>query len=862
MTGCPSQEVLAAVAQGVVLESADEFAEHLEKCRDCRNRLDEFVRGSSVELLEHSTVLLRNDPNGGNEITAGDSEPVRVDSATEIEAARFPIQLGEYELLEVLGEGGMGVVYRARQAALGRVVAVKVCRPARSGTASRVARFRLEAESAARLDHPGIVPIIDVGEIGPYVYYAMGYMPGGTLAEQVSDGPLDCIAAATHVKAIAEAIYYAHERGVIHRDLKSTNILLDADGLPKVADFGLAKRIESASLLTAAGEILGTPSFMPPEQAAGQTGDVTIASDVYSLGAILYHLATGRPPFSGEDAVAVLFKVIHHEPVNPRQLNPRIPRDLDTIILRSLAKSPDGRYATAGEVAAELGRFLSGEPINARPLSRLGRLQRWCRRNPALAGMTAVVAVSLISASIVSVYFGIQARRQSAALSESNESLSIAERDARISEAGAHEQAEIAKTRTNAAMAVLETILYELQDTLTYDPEAQEDRRRLLEAALEDLEGVSDAHIEPDRLTRFRANALLGLADVAMQAGDAEGKSGSAGSRELYREAVELFRGLYAQAPDVLSNRQGLALALTEYGDTQADAGDWQTARRLFFEALPLRQQDAEARPDDLDAQRELARLEVFCAEGLSDTGERDKGRAMFEQSCERYQQLLQTAPADRRIRKGHTRACRELGDWHLASGNIDEAEARYLEFGRLTEALVKEFPLDPDLLMDQSTACERFGIVCTRRGDKVKARHQYAESLRIAQKLEATAPGNSFIQWEVSFSYQQLAGACLAVGEIAAARESAQRCVEIRQPLAAADPDNVHRHVKLFHAVKLLGQACRRGGDPSAAAECYRESLKIANGFMERTGTRRFAADADWFQQQINQLALADATK
>lgn len=501
MVECPSAELLDAIARGDD-DSAVEWAEHLRQCDDCRNRLDDLRRTPDEvdppqqPSWDNPTVLFDTTPSGHG--GAGVATPIHELSEPlgEFGTQHFPIALGDYELLEVIGEGGMGVVYRARQKELDRIVAVKMCRPLRSGKASPLTRFRIEAESAARLDHPGIVPIIDVGEVGPYVFFVMGYVSGGTLAERVVDGPLDCTEAATHVQAVAEAIAYAHERGVIHRDMKSANILLDAEGRPKVADFGLAKRLESDAFVTTTGEILGTPSFMPPEQAGGQLKDITTVSDIYGLGAILYHLVTGRPPFTGDDPVSVLFQVIHNEPVEPRQLNPLVPRDLETIILKCLAKSPDQRYDTAGEVADELGRFLAGEPISARPLGRLGRLHRWCRRNPVLAGMTALVACTLVVATAVSLHFGIQSEQTAKRLAESNDSLLIAERNARTAAETAGELAEIAQARADAAMNVLETMLYELQSMLSYDPAAQENRRRLLKIALN--HSASKKHLDDD----------------------------------------------------------------------------------------------------------------------------------------------------------------------------------------------------------------------------------------------------------------------------------------------------------------------------------------------------------------------------
>ncbi len=308
---------------------------------------------------------------------------------------------GDYELVHEIARGGMGVVYKARQVTLNRIVAVKMILGGQIAGPEDVQRFHTEAEAAAQLDHPGIVPIYEVGEQDGQHYFSMGFVEGQSLAKLVAEGPLEPHAAAQMVKTVAEAVQYAHDKGVIHRDLKPGNILLDKDGNPRVTDFGLAKLTESGSDLTGTGQILGTPSYMPPEQAAAQVSAVGRLSDVYSLGAILYCLLTGRPPFQAASPLETLLQVQKQEPVPPRQLNPNLPLDLDTIVLKCLDKSPSRRYASARALGEELNRYLEGRPILARRVSRAERFWRWCKREPVVAGLSAAVLVaSLIGVSV------------------------------------------------------------------------------------------------------------------------------------------------------------------------------------------------------------------------------------------------------------------------------------------------------------------------------------------------------------------------------------------------------------------------------------------------------------------------------
>jgi tetratricopeptide (TPR) repeat protein/predicted Ser/Thr protein kinase len=313
---------------------------------------------------------------------------------------------GDCELLEEIARGGMGIVYRARQKSLDRIVAVKMILSGQFAGKDEVLRFRAEAESAARLQHPNIVRIHETGEHDGQPYFSMDYVEGGNLAALVREKPLPAKRAAAYVKTIAEAIHYAHEHGILHRDLKPSNVLIDHADQPHVTDFGLAKRVTKESFLTVTGQVMGSPSFMPPEQAGAKT-KAGRYSDVYGLGAILFYLVTGRPPFVAESVAETLQHVLNTEPVSPRLLNPSVPQDIATICLKCLEKEPAKRFQTAQQLADELGRFLNDEPIHARPTTRPDRVWRWCRRKPALAGAMVVALFALIA----SVALGTQARR-------------------------------------------------------------------------------------------------------------------------------------------------------------------------------------------------------------------------------------------------------------------------------------------------------------------------------------------------------------------------------------------------------------------------------------------------------------------
>lgn len=309
---------------------------------------------------------------------------------------------GDYELLEEIARGGMGVVYKARQLSLDRIVAVKMMQPGIVATDEEVQRFRAEATAAASLRHPNIVAIHEIGEQEGLHYFSMDYIEGGSLAEMAAGKPLEEKAAAAHVRTLAATIQYAHDKGIIHRDLKPSNVLYDRDGQLHITDFGLARAIDRRSSLTATGALLGTPSYMSPEQAEG--GSLGPTTDVYALGVVLYELLAGRPPFQGSTALETIQQVLHAEPVSPRQLRPETSRDLETICLTALRRDPLRRYQTAQAMADDLGRFLRGEPIVARRIGIPARAWRWCRRHPwqttATAALVVVAALTIASTTV------------------------------------------------------------------------------------------------------------------------------------------------------------------------------------------------------------------------------------------------------------------------------------------------------------------------------------------------------------------------------------------------------------------------------------------------------------------------------
>jgi serine/threonine-protein kinase len=321
-------------------------------------------------------------------ISSGEMKPEFPSSIT-----RLPCDFGSYELIEEIGRGGMGVVYKARQKSLDRLVAVKMILASHLASEEHVRRFQVEARAAARLRHSNIVHIHEVGQVHGQHFFAMEFIDGVSLAQRLAQGPIEQPTAARLVCQVARAVAHLHREGVVHRDLKPSNILIDSEGQPYVTDFGLAKFFSGSGDPTATGVIAGTPSYMAPEQAAGHGSQVGPASDVYSLGAILYELLTGRPVFREETPLDTLMQVLTGEPIPPRKVNAKIPRPLELIVLKALARAPEDRYSSADALADDLERFLRGEAIRARPPHLVQRIWTWSRREPALATRLAALGV-------------------------------------------------------------------------------------------------------------------------------------------------------------------------------------------------------------------------------------------------------------------------------------------------------------------------------------------------------------------------------------------------------------------------------------------------------------------------------------
>jgi tetratricopeptide (TPR) repeat protein len=631
------------------------------------------------------------------------------------------VQVPGYEILGELGRGGMGVVYRARQIAAGRVVALKMILAGGHAGPADLLRFKTEAEAVARLQHPHIVGVYEVGEHQGRPFFSLEFCAGGTLEKKLAGTPLPPPQAARLVETLAGAVQAAHDKQVIHRDLKPANVLLTEDGTLKVTDFGLAKKLDEAGQ-TQSGSILGTPSYMAPEQAGGHRREVGSWTDVYALGAILYECLTGRPPFKAATPLDTLLQVLSQEPVAPRRLQPKTPRDLETICLKCLQKDPKKRYSSARDLADDLHRFTAGEPIRARPVGPWGRAVKWVRRRPAVAGLLAVCVAALLALAVGGWEYNVRLRRQAHLLEEAIGT--------------ARQEHDRAQANLNKALEAVDRLLRPLDDSrLIRLPQFQEPRRRMLEDALEFYQGFLNQEGDDPAVRRDSARAygrsvmlrvLLGQTAEAEQAG---------------REALRLQERLVADFPDRPEYRHDLANTHSALGHVYTLTGRFDKADQVYREALTLSEKLVRDYPGEL-AYRETL-VNAHRSLGMfSMHGDPHMSEGHLRKAIEHAAVLMQAQPgmAERECLLAAAHA--HLGQLLFNTNRLDEAaaeldSARHLlePAGRSSPSAAREYPSVRGL-----TLLYRGGV-SLRQGKAAEAELLLGEGVALLEELVRDVP-------------------------------------------------------------------------------------------------------------------------
>lgn len=547
----------------------------------------------------------------------------------------FYREFGDYELLGEVARGGMGVVFKARQKSLNRIVALKMILAGHLASPEQVRRFHTEAEEAGRLDHPNIVPVYEVGERGGQHFFSMKLIEGGPLTAVVDRLKADPIAAARLMAVIARAVHHAHQRGILHRDLKPGNILIDADGQPHVTDFGLAKHLGAdAGTVTQSGAVMGTPSYMSPEQAGGKK-DLSTAADVYSLGAVLYELLTGRPPFQAKSVLDVLMKVVDCEAPPPHAVNPTVPRDLETICLKCLEKDPHQRYDSAEALARDLDRYLAGEPIRARPVSVAERAAKWARRRPAAAALMAVSLLAGFGFLATGWYHNIQLR---AALGDAEERRQEAEKQ----RAEAERQQRLVEASRDKHRDTLQKMVTNLDGRLENYRGLESVRHEFLAEFLEMCQSLPDEHKADPDLRRQTAEVHRRLGDIFKNDREEPRRS-----LEQYEAAIALLEGLAAEIPENVGYRNELGFLHARRASALHNLKEYPAARTAYDKAIDVLDRLAADAPGDPLPSRRASVYRFEQATVFDDAGRDADAQTACADALARQEKLTAAYPKD-----------------------------------------------------------------------------------------------------------------------------------------------------------------------------------------------------------------------
>jgi serine/threonine-protein kinase len=805
---------------------------------------------------------------------------------------RAPRTIASYTIEGILGRGGMGIVYRARQNKLGRSVALKMVLGGAHATEQALDRFIIEAKAVAHLQHPNIVQIFEVGEYDNLPFFSLEFVNGSSLDRYLNSKALSPEEAAKLMITLCEAMQYAHNNGILHRDLKPANVLLTKEGVPKITDFGLAKNLEEQadeSKSTSDGTIMGTPSYMSPEQARGAVHELGPATDQYSLGAMLYEFLTGRPPFLAPKPYETIMQVLRDEPVSPRQMQPNVPIDLETICLKALQKEPEKRYPSCSALAADLGRFLRNEPIQARPVGKWEQAWRWYKRNPAIGNLSAAIAVALLAIAGISTWsaFSLQKKNQDLASSESRErkAAELARQNEQLAKTKAQDairnslialrneqiaadNAALAKRRADRVVTTVQEFFEQVRMIDTLENPGVEERRNLIlqkllpvvqeevlreepqdekaqltmaalrKAVADDMASQNmkeDAERNYMELERFlRQRAELKKSDVARSnhaniiRSIAELKRDHA--RDM-KQSLEYHQQQLAIAEDILGNSRADSAGLGQNTDLQKYqmlARANHEARRYVDKALEWFAKAIEAFPNDpkLATRPETERLMV--------------GRALKE-----GQSTSQLAASNIRVHQG---------DFSAAEGSLRESAEKAKEAS-------DKYQFNGLLLRDYIGKLGLLGeyLAITNDSDEGLQKLELAASL--SDRLLSFAPKNSDFLRVAGLAYFRLAQwqAKKGSGDIAAAQK---RCLELRRNRFAADPRNVRAKVELMLIESLAGdaEAGKKIADEFAAYSVIDNELllELARSYSQ-LADRQTDAEA---KTSLQKLALASIEK
>jgi serine/threonine-protein kinase len=719
-----------------------------------------------------------------------------------------------YEIVGELGRGGMGVVYKARQVGLNRWVALKMVLAAAHATQHQLNRFLTEAKAVADLQHPNIVQIYENGTHDGLPYFSLEFVGGGSLDAKVHRKAQPPREAAHMVETLAQAMQYAHEKGVIHRDLKPANILLTVDGIPKITDFGLAKRLSEDSGQTKAGTLMGTPNYMAPEQARGEVQNVGPLADIYTLGAILFELLTGRPPFQGSTVLDTVKQVTNDEPLPPSRLQPQVPRDLETICLKCLQKDMNKRYGSARLLADDLRRFLSDEPILARPISNWERLTRWCRRNPRVAALVGTVGLLLIVVAAGSTAF---AYRISQEMAETDRQKKIAEENA-ARELKAREEAdrsaeeakkaqEIASQQAMFAVDTLYKVATTVNAKLLTVPDTGAIRKELLDMVERGFDKISKDAANSGKADRTMGLTLQGMGRFYEERGQTKDQI------KVIERSLEIFNRLIKEYPEEDWNKFNAAISYDDLGEIGREIEpDPAKLFDIYNKSLEIRQQLAtDIHNPEVTLFKRLRALAVSYVKPAAlalEVGDPARALNYAQKALIASEDALKADPkqtVDRFELFSSSYFFVAKAEWHL--GMEAEARKHLNECIKLRQQWMDSQKIKFNPQRELARAYEALGDLEIEGHHVQAALDAYKKSLEFFQGLVKQDKDNPELQWYVANVKYRLGVVFKTIGDTEAAKEQFEACLKTREVLLKSDDKNVQRKIELMLVQARLGR-------------------------------------------------------
>lgn len=727
------------------------------------------------------------------------------------------VEIAGYEILGELGRGGMGVVYKARQTSINRIVALKMVRSGDHASEHELARFRSEAEAVAGLSHPHVVQLFEYGTQEGSPYFTLEFMEGGSLGKQIKDRPLEFREAAAMVERLAQGVAAAHARNIIHRDLKPDNVLLTADGSPKIADFGLAKQVVvEGEGMTQSGAVVGTPSYMSPEQARGEK-TIGPATDIWALGAILYRLFTGRPPFLAATTFDTLQQIVEAEPVPPRSLIPALPRDLETICLKCLRKEPARRYGSAQELANDLQRYLEGKPIMARPVGALERGVKWARRRPAAAAALALLCCLFVA--LGTGLFLVNSERIKTRRERDDKEIALQEKVVALHQ----EQAAVRQTYKSFGLLTDEVVANLLGKQTALSPED----RVFLKNVLEYWEQFAEVRGDSIESRELAAEGNMRIGMVRYRLGELKLAEAN------FRKAVAIREELVGANVEPL-HHQTLAQSLSDFGVFLFENGKITEAEPVMRRAVALREKLA-AESNSLSTDRaHLATSRSNLALLLKETGRLDESLAMVKLAIGERLKLAAEEPNSVEHAEQLTHSHINYASLLTETGRDADAENEYSSALEIQERLTAKHPDLTQVRLEQARSHYGLGNRHKDAGRLAKAKESFAAALAIQLKLVAQYPARPSYQDELALTMLNMGSLHADLGETAEAEAALRKSIALLEQIFAANPEVTNYRRDLAAANHQYGNILFEAGQSELAGKQF----EIAVEHMRKLAT------------------------